>query len=192
MFHTSSIRWSKNSHRAFCGGMLVLVCKFLKIHACLHDLSGLWIMISRNADKLVSLGLRMTCSWSTSWKDQVFQMPQDPWHAFSTKHKWCSCLIFLNFTASSCNLQWIFPMSCLKGAFPTPRSGSFILFCKTSYITWMCALRPLSKASNPNFNRMWSGVGLKRPLSWTPTFSRQSWPGNLCFDFWHVLNFFHK
>ena len=30
-------------------------------------------MISRNADKLVSLGLRMTCSWSTSWKDQVFQ-----------------------------------------------------------------------------------------------------------------------
>ena len=73
MLHTSSIRWSENLHSSSSSAISVLVCKFLKIHACLHDLPGLWIMISRNADKLVSLGLRMTCSWSTSWKDQVFQ-----------------------------------------------------------------------------------------------------------------------
>lgn len=50
-------------------------------------------------------------------RSSVSKMPQDQWHAFSTKHKWCSCLIFLNFTASSCNLQWVF--SFIQSSFPS-------------------------------------------------------------------------
>lgn len=52
---------------------------------CVPDLPGLWIMISRNANKLASRGLRMNCSWTTL-NGQMFQ-PQAAQVLLQKRHK---------------------------------------------------------------------------------------------------------